>query len=257
MKVITIANQKGGIGKTTTALCLGAELEAKGYKVLYIDLDAQNDASRTLNADLNLKGSYDILADKTPAAEVIQTTSSGNDVIASSDKLANITALLNEPRNQIGKEYRLKESLTGVQDKYDYAVIDTAKDLNPATINALTCTDYLIISTLADDYSRKGTETLLNVTDVIKQYTNNNLNVAGVLLTRYSDRSNINRAYKEEITNIAKRYNTKVFNTYIRENVAIKESQALKTPITEYAPKSNGNLDYLAFTEELLKDIEV
>lgn len=256
MVILTIANQKGGIGKTTTALCLGAELEAKGYKVLYVDLDAQNDASRTLNADLEQKGSYELLADKLPAADVIQVTPSGQHVITSNDKLANITTVLNDPKNQIGKEYRLKESLSSVKDVYDFVIIDTAKDLNPATVNALTCADYLIISAIADDYSRKGIATLLSVTDVIKQYTNKNLKVAGVLLTRYSDRATINRAFKEEISNLANEYNTRVFNTYVRENVAIKESQALKMPITEYAPKSNGNIDYLAFTEELLKEIK-
>ena len=256
MKVITIANQKGGIGKTTTALCLGAELESKGYRVLYIDLDAQNDTSRTLNADLTKAGSYELLAERKPAREVLQITQDGRHVIASSDKFTGINATLNEPKNQPGKEFILRESLSSIQSDYDFVIIDTAKDLNTATINALTCTDYLIISTIADTFSTNGIATLLSVTDVIKQYTNKNLKVAGVLLTRYNDRSNINRAFKEEISSLAAEYNTKVFNTFIRENIAIRESQALKQPITEYAPKSNGNIDYLNFTDELLKEIE-
>jgi len=256
MKVITIANQKGGIGKTTTVLCLGAELEEKGYKVLYIDLDAQNDTSRTLNADLTKAGSYELLADRKPASDVIQITESNRHVIASNEKFTSINTALNEPKNQVGKEFILRDGLSSIKDKYDFVIIDTAKDLNTATINALTCTDYLIISTITDAFSTNGIATLLSITDVIKQYTNKDLKVSGILLTRYNDRSNVNKAFKEEISNLASEYNTKVFNTFIRENATIRESQALKTPITEYAPKSNGNIDYLNFTDELLKEIE-
>lgn len=255
MIVITIANQKGGTGKTTTALCLGAELEQMGYKVLYIDLDKQTDASRTLRADLHKPGAYEILAEKTPANEVIQITENGHHVIAGNDRLANIDALLNEPRNQIGKEYRLKESLETVAKHYDFAVIDTPTGLTQATINALTCTDYLVVSSMADTYSADQLTTLLNSTDVIRRYTNNKLKTAGVLLTRYNNRSNISRAFKDEIERIAKENNTKVFNTTVRQNIAISECQALREPITTYAPNSNGHQDYKDFTEELLKDM--
>jgi len=255
MKIITIANQKGGTGKTTTALCLGAELESKGYKVLYIDLDKQSDTSRTLKADPDSAGAFEILAERRPAAEVVQITGTGSHAIASADSMANIDTLLNDPKNQDRKEYRLSDSLKSVSGKYDYAVIDTVTDLNGATINALTATDYLVISSTADDFSREGLLTLFNITDIIKQYTNKKLNVSGVLLVRYSDRSNINRAFKAEIKRIAEENGTKLFNTTIRENVAIREAQAFKQPITEYAPNSNGNADYLKFTEELLKEI--
>lgn len=256
MKVITIGNQKGGIGKTTTALCLGAELEQKGYRVLYIDMDKQTDTSRTLRADLNAKGSYEMLADKVKAVDLIQVTDNGHHVITSNDKLATIDNVLSDPKRQLGKEYLLKESLESVKGNYDFVIIDTARDLNNATINALTGTDYLIIPATTDSFSQEGLITLLNIAGVIRQYTNKELKTAGVLLTMYNDRSNINRAFKEEIERTAEEYGTKVFNTFIRSNVAIKESQALKEPITTYAPKSNANQDYLNFTEELLKDIK-
>lgn len=256
MKVITITNQKGGIGKTTTALCLGAELEQKGYKVLYIDLDKQTDTSRTLRADLNAKGSYEMLADKMKAVDLIQITENGHHVITANDKLATIDSVLNAPARQKGREFLLKESLESIKDKYDYVIIDTLRDLNNATINALTGTDYIIIPATTDSFSQEGIITLLNIVNVIKQYTNKELKTAGILLTMYDNRSNINKAFKEEIERTAEEYGTKVFNTTIRQNVAIRESQALKEPITTYAPKSNANQDYLNFTNELLKDIE-
>lgn len=255
MKVITVTNQKGGIGKTTTVLCLGAELETKGYKVLYIDLDKQADTSRTLRADTDAKGSYNMLADRLPASELIQVTESGHHVITGNDRMATIDNVLNDPKRQLGKEFLLKDSLESIKDKYDFVIIDTARDLNNATINALTDTDYIIIPATTDSFSQEGLITSLNVAGVIKRYTNKDLKIAGILLTMYSDRSIINRAFKEEISQLATEYNTKVFNTTIRQNVSIKECQALKEPITTYAPKSNAHADYLAFTNELLEDI--
>lgn len=256
MKVITIANQKGGTGKTTTTLCLGAELEQKGYKVLYIDLDKQSNTTSTLKADREQKGAYELLAEQAGANDLIQITEDGHHVISSNNRLDNVNKILNDEKNQNGKEFRLKNGLTEVKDKYDFVVIDTAPDLNTVTINALTATDYLIIVALADSYSLDGISALCGIADVIKQYTNKDLKKGGVLLTRYSDRSIINRAYKDEIKATAETYGTKMFNTCIRETVTIRESQALKQPITEYAPKSNANQDYLTFTDEVLEDIE-
>ena len=254
--VITLANQKGGTGKTTTALCLGAELEAKGYKVLYVDLDAQQNTSKTLKADTTLKGSYELLADRESAADLIQITEDGRHVISGSEKLANTDTVLNDVKNQIGKEYRLKDGLKDVRSRYDFVIIDTAPTLDTTVINALTVTDYLVICALADEYSLDGIRALFSIADVIKQYTNQGLKIGGVLLTKYSDRARIKRAYKDTIKEIAETYNTKLYQTCIRENVSIMESQAFKQPITEYEPNSNGNKDYLAFAEEVLKDVK-
>lgn len=256
MKVITIANQKGGVGKTTTALCLGAQLEHKGYRVLYVDLDKQANTSKVLNANTNLKGSYELLADKLNASEIIQVTPTQEHVISASAKLSMIENLLNEAINQVGKEYRLAESLKDIKNKYDYVIIDTAPSLDLLTINALTCTDYLIIVSNADTFSLDGIKNLNSIVNNIKSYTNSNLEIGGILITRFNPNLNLNKAYKETLEDLAKVLNTKVYKTYIRENVSIRESQTLQQRITDYAPNSNGNIDYETFSKEVLKDME-
>lgn len=255
MKVITIANQKGGVGKTTTALCLGAQLEHKGYNVLYIDLDKQANTSKVLNADTNEKGSYELLANKLNASEVIQITETNEHIISASPQLSIIENVLNDTINQVGKEYRLKESLKDIKNNYDYVIIDTAPSLDILTINALTCTDYLIIVSNADTFSLDGIKNLNNIIENIKEYTNPNLKIGGILITRYNPNLNLNRAYKETLEDLARALNTKVYKTYIRENVAIRESQTLQQRITEYAPSSNGNKDYELLSKEVLEDI--
>lgn len=255
-KIISIANQKGGVGKTTTALCLGAELKAKGYKVLYVDLDKQCNTSETLRADTDKKGAYDILTSKAPAVELVQITVTGDNVISANGLLDIVEQILSNPKNAVGKEYRLRESLKTVSNYFDFIIIDTPPRLDSTTINALTTTDYLIVVSGADSYSIKGIKDLYGIVNDIKQFTNNNLVVGGFLITRYNQRGNINKAYKEQLNAIAREYNTKVYKTPIRECIAIKESQALGQDITSYAPRSNANKDYLEFTKEVLKDLE-
>lgn len=255
-KIITIANQKGGVGKTTTALCLGAELQDKGFKVLYVDLDKQCNTSETLRADTDKKGSYDILATKEDAKNLIQITETGDNVISGSELLDVIETILSNPKNSIGKEYRLRDSLESIKNYFDFIIIDTPPRLDSTTINALTTTDYLIVVSGADTYSVKGIRDLYTIVSNVKAFTNANLKIGGFLITRFNPRGNINQAYKEQLEKIAKEYNTKVYKTFIRENIAIKESQALGQHITTYAPKSNANEDYLSFANEVIEDLK-
>jgi len=254
-KIITIANQKGGVGKTTTALCLGAALEEKGYKVLYIDLDKQCNTSKTLKADTDKKGSYEILANKLAAKEVVQQTINNQYVITANKNLNNIDLILSDSNNSLGKEYRLKESLKSINGYFDYVVIDTPPSINNATINALTCTDYLVVVANADTFSLDGIVYLLEMCNSVKEYTNKSIKVGGILLTRFNNRANINKDFKDMLDELARNNDLKIYNSIIRECIAIKESQALKEKITTYAPKSNAYIDYLAFTEEVLKDL--
>lgn len=255
-RIITIANQKGGVGKTTTALCLGAELQEKGFKVLYVDLDKQSNTSETLRANTDKKGSYEILANNELAKDLVQITETGDSIICGSELLDVIDSILNNPKNSVGKEYRLKKSLESVKEYFDFIIIDTPPRLNSTTINALTATDYLIVVSGADTYSVKGIKDLYTIVGNVKEYTNKDLVVGGFLITRFNQRGNINQAYKEQLEKLASSYNTKVYKTFIRENIAIKESQALGQHITTYAPKSNANEDYLNFANEVLQDIQ-
>ena len=251
--IITIANQKGGVGKTTTALELGEALQEKGFKVLFIDADKQCNLTATLKAQATNSGTYSILANKEPARDVIQEIE-GHSVIAASKALANIDMLL---ADATGREYRLKESLEGIRGMFDFIIIDTPPSLSSTTVNALTATDYLIITNNADIYSRTGTADLYSVVQTVKKYTNKALTIGGILLTRYNGRSTISKDIKDMLEDTAKQYGTKVYSTVIRECVAIRESQTLKENLLEYAPKSNAAADYRALAEEIIADNKI
>lgn len=251
--IITIANQKGGVGKTTTALELGEALQEKGFKVLFIDADKQCNLTATLKAQATNSGTYSILANKEPARDVIQEIE-GHSVIAASKALANIDMLL---ADATGREYRLKESLEGIRGMFDFIIIDTPPSLSSTTVNALTATDYLIITNNADIYSLTGTADLYSVVQTVKKYTNKALTIGGILLTRYNGRSTISKDIKDMLEDTAKQYGTKVYSTVIRECVAIRESQTLKENLLEYAPKSNAAADYRALAEEIIADNKI
>lgn len=251
--IITIANQKGGVGKTTTALELGEALQEKGFKVLFIDADKQCNLTATLKAQPTNSGTYSILANKEPAKDVIQEIE-GHSVIAASKALANIDMLL---ADATGREYRLKESLEGIRGMFDFIIIDTPPSLSSTTVNALTATDYLIITNNADIYSLTGTADLYSVVQTVKKYTNKALTIGGILLTRYNGRSTISKDIKDMLEDTAKQYGTKVYSTVIRECVAIRESQTLKENLLEYAPKSNAAADYRALAEEIIADNKI
>lgn len=251
--IITIANQKGGVGKTTTALELGEALQEKGFKVLFIDADKQCNLTATLKAQPTNSGTYSILVNKEPAKDVIQEIE-GHSVIAASKALANIDMLL---ADATGREYRLKESLEGIRGMFDFIIIDTPPSLSSTTVNALTATDYLIITNNADIYSLTGTADLYSVVQTVKKYTNKALTIGGILLTRYNGRSTISKDIKDMLEDTAKQYGTKVYSTVIRECVAIRESQTLKENLLEYAPKSNAASDYRALAAEVIADNKI
>lgn len=245
-EIIAVINQKGGVGKSTTVFALGEGLILKGYKVLFIDLDAQGNLSYAMKSNNEYGNSFDILNGDLEN-NFIQSTDSG-DLICSSPKLATADISL----TSTGKEYKLKESLNSFVNTYDYIIIDTPPALGILTINALTAATSVIIPAQTDIYSIQGIGQLYKTIQAVKRYTNSNLKIKGILLTRYNSRSVLSRELKQMIENTAKELETIVFNTKIREGIAIKESQAMRKGIFEYAPKSNPAQDYQLFVNEIL-----
>lgn len=248
MEVITVANQKGGVGKSTTAQALGDGLTLKGFKVLFIDTDPQGNLSYTMQANnKNHPSIYDVLTGKEVIEKAIQNTGQG-DLIAATPSLSSADMEL----TQIGKEFRLRESLQKLNKAYDYVIIDTPPALGILTVNSLTASDSVIITAQADIFSLQGIGQLYSTINAIKTYCNPALLIKGILLTRYSQRSILSRDLSEMIKETASQLNTSVYKTVIRECIALKEAQASRQSIFDYAAKSNAALDYHSFVKEVL-----
>lgn len=249
MIVFSIANQKGGVGKSTTAQALAAGLAKAGKKVLVIDLDAQGNTSYSFGADTTKPGVYALMSYKAKLQECIQETALPNMyIIAGGQDLVNVETEL----TTTGKEYRLKE-LIG-KAKFDAVVIDTPPSICTLTTNALTACDYVVIPSQANIYTIEGIKNLADNIATIKKYTNTKIKVAGILLTRHNGRSTIVKACIGALQQLAGNMGTKVFSTTIPEAIAIQEAQTHKTNIFDYAAKNKAAIAYKAFIEELTKE---
>lgn len=247
-EIIAVINQKGGVAKTTTTLAVGAGLSLRGFKVLYIDLDAQCNLSNTLKTDSSGLSIVELLELKASAKEVIQKTVNG-EVIPASPALAGADTFI----IATGKEYRLKESLEIIKEIYDYILIDTPPALGVLTVNALTACTSAIIPAQADTYSLQGIAQLYTTIDTVRRYCNQSLKIKGILLTRYNPRAILSKEIAEVIDQTAQKLNTKLFKTTIRETITLKEAQANQQDIFSYSPKSNAALDYNEFIDEMLE----
>ena len=248
MKTMAVVNQKGGVGKSTTAAALSGGLRLCGRRVLAVDLDAQGNLSHTLRArPCPGKSILEVLLGMVPAREAVQATDSG-DLLPASKGLSGADAFLSET----GKEYRLREALEPLGEEYDYCVIDSPPALGIATVNALTAADMAIVPAQADIYSLQGVEQLAATVETVRRYCNPGLKVDGILLTRYSPRSVLSREVRELMDRLAQRLGTRLYQASIREAIAVKEAQISRENLFTYAPGSNVAGDYRAFLEEAL-----
>lgn len=247
MNTIAVINQKGGVGKSTTALAIGAGLILKGYRTLFIDLDAQGNLSYTLGVTTQGYNALGVLQRPETAKEEIQHTEQG-DIIASSPALAGADTLI----TQTGKEHRLKEALETIAGEYDYCIIDTPPALGILTINALTACTGAIIPSQADIYSLQGISQLNSTIETVRKYCNPSLTIMGIVLTRFNGRSIIRREVAEMLEQTAEQLHTKLYKSRIRECTALVEAQATRQSIYRYSPKSNATADYKALVNEIL-----
>ena len=245
--IITVTNQKGGIGKSTTAHALGAAYSLIGYKTLLIDLDAQSNLTIATGAQRTNKTAYEVLTGELSASATIQRIKEDLYIIPATNRLSGADMVI----TQTGKEYRLKEAIEPIRGDFDIIIIDTPPALGTLTINALTTSNKVIIPAQADVFSLEAIKELSNTIAVIQKYTNPALTVTGILLTRYQPRSILTKELTELIQATAETLNTKVIKARIREAVAIKEAQAMHTDIFSYAAKSKVAKDYKELFAEL------
>ena len=247
-KIIAITNQKGGVGKTTTALALLGALHQRRFRVLGVDLDPQG--SLGFSAGLDIENSttiYDVLKGKCAIEDVIVPSDIG-DLLPSNILLSTAELEFNMP----GREYLLRNELEKIENKYDYIIIDTPPALNVLTVNAYVAAQGLIIPMAPEILSLLGISQIRETIDTVRKYYNPGLEVLGILLNRYSNRLILNREVEDMSQSIAKKLGTKVFEAKIRTSVAVAESPAHGQSIITYSPGSKPALDFQRLLDELM-----
>ena len=248
-KIISVANQKGGVGKTTTTVNLGTILAKKRKKVLLIDADPQGNATSGLGVEKEVEYStYDLLVGETPVEEVIQETIIKNLKLCPANM--DLAGAEVELVSMMSREQRLKEKLDQVKDQFDYILIDCPPSLGLITLNSFTASDSVLIPVQCEYFALEGLGQLLNTVNLVKKHLNKNIKIEGALLTMYDIRTNLSNQVVKEVK---KYFDNKVYKTVIPRNVRLSEAPSYGMPITEYDPRSKGAKSYMKFAKEFLK----
>ena len=253
MKTVVFSNQKGGVGKTTSAAALAAGLTNRGHKVVAVDLDPQCNLCLSSGVDMLTvnKTLYDVFKG-TAAVDDVIVPGLGYDIIPGGLTLA---AADMEFSGQVGREEMLSVALESIYDKYDYAILDTPPMLGFLTMNALVSADGVIIPLTADVYALQGLNQLSGLIRNVQEYKarhKKELRIYGLLLTKYNDRQNVSKAMRDQVEAAAAQLETKVYRATIRESVAVREAQLLHSDFLKEAPNANAAVDYEAFIDEFI-----
>ncbi len=249
-RVIAIANQKGGVGKTTTAINLSACLAEKGQKVLAIDMDPQGNMSSGLGLD---KGSidktiYDMIIGETDVEDVIDKGTIENlDILPSNVDLSAVEIELIDEEN---KEFIVKNSIQKVRDNYDYIIIDCPPSLSLLTINAMTTADSVLVPIQCEYYALEGLTQLIHTVELVRDRLNPNLSIEGVVFTMYDARTNLSL---QVVENVKDNLQQNIYKTIIPRNIRLAEAPSYGTPINQYDPKSAGAESYMRLAEEVIE----
>lgn len=248
-QIISVANQKGGVGKTTTTVNLGACLASLGKQVLLVDMDAQGNATSGVGIrkpDVT-KDIYDVLVNELPIAEATIATEHENlSIVPATLQLAGAEI---ELTSMMARESRLKSSLAEVNDQYDYILIDCPPSLGHLTINSFTASDSILIPVQCEYYALEGLSQLLNTVRLVQKHFNPELEIEGVLLTMYDARTNLGNEVVEEVR---KYFREKVYDTLIPRNIRLSEAPSHGKPIIDYDPRSRGAEVYQALAKEVV-----
>lgn len=248
-KVIAVVNQKGGVGKTTTAINLSAVLAQKGKKVLLIDEDPQGNATSGLGINKNQpKSIYDVLINETTFEETILKTPIKNLYVCPSN--INLAGAEVELVNVLARETKMKEKMESILDKFHYIIIDCPPSLGLLTINALTAANSIMIPIQCEYYALEGVGQLMNTVNLIKKQLNKDLYVEGVVLTMNDARTNLSN---QVVSEVKKYFKDNVYKTIIPRNVKLSEAPSYGMPISVYAAHSKGAKCYIKLANELLK----
>ena len=248
-KVISIANQKGGVGKTTTAVNLSTILAKKNKKVILIDTDPQGNATSGLGLNKEVEKSvYDVLVEETEMDEVLQKTPIKNLLVCPSN--INLAGAEVQLVSMEKRENRLKDKIEKIKDKYDYIIIDCPPSLGLITLNAFTASNSVLIPVQCEYYALEGLGQLMNTINLVKRHLNKNLEIEGAVLTMYDVRTNLSNQVVKEVK---KYFEDKVYKTVIPRNVKLSEAPSYGMPITVYDPRSKGAKYYEKFAKELMK----